>query len=90
MTTKDEALRAAQFLFRQGSDVSSNISEQYLNKIIAYLSQPETVVTKITKRRVVDILSGVCHSDPTTANGEYCITIDELMDFACAIRGAQP
>lgn len=36
----------------------------------------------ISKEDAKDIILDVCHSDPFTANGDLCLTLDELTSFA--------
>lgn len=43
----------------------------------------------VSVEQAIATLYEVCHSDPSAANGEYCITVSELVDFARAIRGEQ-
>lgn len=35
------------------------------------------------------VIAGVCHSDPMTKDGEYCLTLDELVEFGRAAEIAE-
>lgn len=43
----------------------------------------------LDKSEAKRLVAQVCHSDPVTAKGEYCLTLDELVAFGRAAAAAQ-